>query len=79
MLLAAFIFIILGGLDEFTGSYETLTGWLGIVPQGATAALAVTAVVQIAVGDLLQRDPGGGLPARARGLAARWRPSRMSR
>ena len=46
VLLAAFIFIILGGLDEFTGSYETLTGWLGIVPQGATAALAVTAVVQ---------------------------------
>ena len=46
VLLAAFIFVILGGLDEFTGSYETLTGWLGIVPQGATAALAVTAVGQ---------------------------------
>ena len=43
MLLAAFIFVILGGLDEFTGSYETLTGWLGIVPQGAAAALAFTA------------------------------------
>ena len=47
VLLAAFIFVILGGLDEFTGSYETLTGWLGIVPQGATAALAVTAAVQV--------------------------------
>jgi hypothetical protein len=46
VLLAAFIFVILGGLDEFTGSYETLTGWLGIVPQGPTAALAVTAVGQ---------------------------------
>jgi hypothetical protein len=46
MLLAAFIFVILGGLDEFTGSYETLTGWLGIVPQGAAAALAVTAAGQ---------------------------------
>jgi hypothetical protein len=46
VLLAAFIFVILGGLDEFTGSYETLTGWLGIVPQGATAALAVTAAGQ---------------------------------
>src|SRR5215218_4067762 len=33
VLLAAFIFVILGGIDEFTGSYETLTGWLGIVPQ----------------------------------------------
>lgn len=47
LLLAAFIFVILGGLDEFTGSYETLTGWLGIVPQGATAALAVTAAGQV--------------------------------
>jgi hypothetical protein len=46
VLLAAFIFVILGGLDEFTGSYETLTGWLGIVPQGAAAALAVTAAGQ---------------------------------
>src|SRR5215210_3389067 len=46
VLLAAFIFVILGGIDEFTGSYETLTGWLGIVPQGAAAALAVTAASQ---------------------------------
>jgi hypothetical protein len=46
VLLAAFIFVILGGLDEFTGSYETLTGWLGIVPQGPAAALAVTAASQ---------------------------------
>jgi hypothetical protein len=46
VLLAAFIFVILGGLDEFTGSYETLTGWLGVVPQGAAAALAVTAAGQ---------------------------------
>jgi hypothetical protein len=46
VLLAALIFVILGGLDEFTGSYETLTGWLGIVPQGPTAALAVTAAGQ---------------------------------
>ena len=48
VLLAAFIFVILGGIDEFTGSYETLTGWLGIVPQGAAAALAVTALGQLA-------------------------------
>jgi hypothetical protein len=46
VLLAALIYVILGGIDEFTGSYETLTGWLGIVPQGAAAALALTAAVQ---------------------------------
>src|SRR5215213_5262427 len=47
VLLAAFIYVILGGIDEFTASYGTLTGWLGIVPQGATAALAVTAAGQV--------------------------------
>jgi hypothetical protein len=46
ILLVAFIYVILGGIDEFTGSYETLTGWLGIVPQGPRAALAVTAAGQ---------------------------------
>jgi hypothetical protein len=46
VLMAAFIFVILGGIDEFTGSYETLTGWLGIVPQGPRAALLVTAAGQ---------------------------------
>jgi hypothetical protein len=46
VLLVAFIYVILGGFDEFTGSYETLTGWLGIVPQGPRAALAVTAAGQ---------------------------------
>jgi hypothetical protein len=46
VLLFAFIFVILGGIDEFTGSYETLTGWLGIVPQGPRAALVVTAAGQ---------------------------------
>ena len=47
VLLALFIYVILGGIDEFTGSYETLTSWLGIVPQGAAAALVVTAVTQV--------------------------------
>jgi hypothetical protein len=46
VLLAAFIYVILGGLDEFIGSYETLTSWLGIVPQGPAAALAFTAASQ---------------------------------
>ncbi|MEZ0293771.1 MAG: hypothetical protein ACAH82_14595 [Solirubrobacteraceae bacterium] len=47
VMLAIFIYVILGGLDAFTGSYETLTGWLGIVPQGAAAAVAVTAAGQV--------------------------------
>jgi hypothetical protein len=44
VLLAAFIYIVLGGLDAFTGSFHTLTGWLGFVPQGPKAALVVTAI-----------------------------------
>ena len=44
VLLAAFIFIVLGGLDAFTGSYETLTSWVGFIPQGPQAALAVAAI-----------------------------------
>ncbi len=47
VLLAAFIYVILGGIDEFTASYGTLTGWLGIVPQGPEAALLVTAAGQL--------------------------------
>jgi hypothetical protein len=41
---AAFaIFVLTGGLDVYTESYESLTGWLGFVPQGRTAALTVSA------------------------------------
>jgi hypothetical protein len=47
VLLVAFIYVILGGIDEFTASYGTLTGWLGIVPQGPEAAVAVTAIGQL--------------------------------
>jgi hypothetical protein len=81
VLLAAFIFVILGGLDEFTGSYETLTGWLGIVPQGPAAALAVTAAMQVlwaiffstiqvaayrrALGDWPEQPPAADAPAAA--------------
>ena len=46
VVLGLFIYVILGGLDEFTGSYEKLTGWLGIAPRGAAGALAVTAAFQ---------------------------------
>ena len=87
VLLAAFVYVILGGLDEFTGSYETLTGWLGIVPQGATAALAVTAagqtlwaiffsVMQVAayrraLGDWPDAAPRAGRPGGAGAAAER--------
>jgi hypothetical protein len=47
VLLAVFIYVVLGGMDAFTGSYETLTGWLGFLPQGPHAALALTAVVNL--------------------------------
>jgi hypothetical protein len=47
---AALIYIILGGIDEFADTYDTLTGWLGIVPQGQTAALVVGGIVQLGWG-----------------------------
>jgi hypothetical protein len=45
--LAAAIYVILGGIDEYVDTYETLTGWLQIVPQGTHAALAVIAIGQV--------------------------------
>jgi hypothetical protein len=38
---AVFVFIVLGGLDAYVGSYETLTGWTGVLPQGQTAAIVL--------------------------------------
>ena len=70
---------ILGGLDAFTGSYETLTGWLGFVPQGAAPRrVAVTAVGQLLWADLLQHGPGRRLPARAAATGRR-RAARRAR
>jgi hypothetical protein len=43
VLSALYIWVVLGGLDAYTGSYETLTGWLGFLPQGEYAALALAA------------------------------------
>ncbi len=43
-LLGAFgLFVLAGGLDVFTDTYESLTGWT-FLPQGQTAALVLTAV-----------------------------------
>src|SRR3712207_5029008 len=47
VLMAAFIWIVLGGLDAFTGSYDALTGWLGFLPQGTAGALTVTIAGQV--------------------------------
>jgi hypothetical protein len=49
VLTAALVWIILGGLDAYTGSYDALTGWLGIFPAGQRGALIVTAVVNVAL------------------------------
>jgi hypothetical protein len=49
VLTAALVWIVLGGLDAYTGSYDALTGWLGIFPEGQRGALIVTAVVNVAL------------------------------
>jgi hypothetical protein len=38
------LFVLAGGLEVYTDTYESLTGWTGFVPQGQTAALVVTGV-----------------------------------
>ena len=47
VVLASFIWIILGGLDEYVDSFETLTSWAGIIPQGRTAAIAFMLAGQV--------------------------------
>jgi hypothetical protein len=47
VLTAAAIWIVLGGVDAYVGSYDTLTGWLGILPEGERGALIVTLVVNV--------------------------------
>src|SRR4051794_17663089 len=44
---AALVWIVLGGLDAYAGSYDALTGWLGILPEGERGALIVTAVLNV--------------------------------
>jgi hypothetical protein len=42
------LFVLAGGLDVYTESYEHVTGWTGFLPQGTAAAVALTAVSIIA-------------------------------
>ena len=44
---AAFVFIVLGGLDVYTASYERVTGWIGFLPDGTAGALAVGAAANV--------------------------------
>ena len=49
VLTAVAIWIVLGGVDAYVGSYDTLTGWLGILPEGKRGALIVTVVLNVAL------------------------------
>ncbi|MDP9133634.1 MAG: hypothetical protein M3N56_02270, partial [Actinomycetota bacterium] len=49
VLTAALVWIVLGGLDAYAGSYDTLTGWLGLLPEGERGALIVTAVLNVSL------------------------------
>jgi hypothetical protein len=48
VLTALFIWVVLGGLDAFTGSYDTVAGWLGLGTPGLWGALALTAAGNVA-------------------------------
>ena len=44
---AALIWIVLGGVDAYVGSYDALTGWLGLLPEGKRGALIVSLVLNV--------------------------------
>jgi hypothetical protein len=48
VLSAVLIWVILGGLDAYAGSYDALTGWLGVLPEGARGALIFTVAGNVA-------------------------------
>jgi hypothetical protein len=47
LLSALAIWVVLGGLDAYAGSYDTLTGWIPFAPRGAAGALVVTAIANV--------------------------------
>ena len=63
------LFVLAGGLDVYTDSYESLTGWT-FLPQGQTAALVLTAVALVGLDRVREHGAGARLPARPRALAA---------
>jgi hypothetical protein len=38
------VFVLTGGIDVYTETYESATGWTGFMPEGTAAALILTAV-----------------------------------
>jgi hypothetical protein len=48
VLSALAIWVVLGGLDAYAGSYDALTGWIPFLPHGERGALLFTAVGNVA-------------------------------
>ena len=42
------VWLLLGGIDGYVKTYESVTGWLGFLPQGRAGALIVAGVWQLA-------------------------------
>ena len=66
--IAFFVFVITGGLDAYSGTYENIAGRVGI-ELDERGTLVLTAVGAAGLGRAGQRGAGGGLPARAAPLA----------
>ena len=49
VLTVALVWIVLGGVDAYVGSYDTLTGWLPLLPEGQRGALIVTVVLNVSL------------------------------
>ena len=48
LLNALFIWIVVGGLDVYAGSYDKIVGWLGFLPTGLAAAVVITILLNLA-------------------------------
>ena len=46
---AALVWIVFGGVDAYVGSYDTLTGWLGVLPEGERGALIMTLILNVSL------------------------------
>jgi hypothetical protein len=80
------IWLVLGGVDGLVKTYEAITGWLGFLPEGTAAALAITfgwqllwavvlSVIQVAVYRRALRRWPAGPPPRETAEAAEREPA----
>jgi hypothetical protein len=46
---AALVWIVFGGLDAYADSYDNLTGWLGLLPEGERGALIMTVILNVSL------------------------------